>query len=109
VIGPVDNLFEWYRLARFVIAPIFDGSGMKTKVAEAMMYGKKVVGTPEAFSGYEVGQDAGWVCRTPDDFVAAINEACKEIHSPFDPQLRNIYLQKYSFEAAKKKLEAILS
>ena len=38
--------------AALVIAPIFDGSGMKTKVAEALMHGKHVVGTPEAFSGY---------------------------------------------------------
>ena len=53
VIGAVDSLAEWYLKAHFVIAPIFDGSGMKTKVAEALMYGKTVIGTPEAFSGYE--------------------------------------------------------
>ena len=46
VVGAVDHLADWYRDAHFVIAPIFDGSGMKTKVAEALMYGKKIVGTP---------------------------------------------------------------
>ena len=51
VVGAVDSLSKWYRKATFVIAPIFDGSGMKTKVAEALMYGKRIVGTPEAFSG----------------------------------------------------------
>ena len=32
VIIPVDNLHDWYT-ALLYIAPIFDGSGMKTKVA----------------------------------------------------------------------------
>jgi glycosyltransferase involved in cell wall biosynthesis len=108
VIGPVDNLFEWYRDAHFVIAPLFDGSGMKTKIAEALMYGKKIIGTPEAFSGYDVGDSAGWVCRTSDEFVSAITAAQKEIHIPFNEDLRAIYLQKYSFEAAKQRLEKIL-
>lgn len=108
VIGPVEDLADWYRRARFVIAPIFGGSGMKTKVAEALMHGKKVVGTPEAFSGYEETLGIGWVCRTADDFVTAINEAQQEICVSFDPKLRNIYLQNYSFEAAKNRLEKIL-
>jgi glycosyltransferase involved in cell wall biosynthesis len=108
VIGPVDNLAEWYRRAHFVIAPIFDGSGMKTKVAEALMYGKKVVGTPEAFSGYESAIGAGWECRSADEFIAAMNAASMEINSSFDLHLREIYLQNYSFEAAKKRLKMII-
>jgi glycosyltransferase involved in cell wall biosynthesis len=108
VIGQVDDLSEWYRRARFVIAPIFEGSGMKTKVAEALMYGKKVVGTPEAFSGYEVGEDVGWVCRTAEEFVTAMQLAYQEIHSSFDPKLRAIYVENYSFEAAEKRLGKIL-
>ncbi len=108
VLGPVENLAEWYRKARFVIAPIFDGSGMKTKVAEALMHGKKVIGTPEAFTGYESVKCAGVVCRSADEFVAAITAAQEEISIPFDQKLREIYLQKYSFEAAKKRLIEIL-
>ena len=73
VIGAVEDLAPWYLNARLVIAPIFYGSGMKTKVAEALMYGKAVLGTSEAFSGYEeiIGK-AGQVCDTADQFVAAI-------------------------------------
>jgi len=108
VIGSVENLGEWYSLARFVIAPIFDGSGMKTKVAEALMHGKKVVGTLEAFSGYEAAPGAGWVCRTADDFVASINEAQYKVRVSFDPHLRAFYMQNYSFEAAIERLKKIL-
>jgi len=110
VIGAVDNLAVWYRDAHFVIAPIFDGSGMKTKVAEALMFGKKIVGTPEAFSGYEdIVRRAGWCCSTVDDFVAAISCALTEIKLSFDPESRQTYEELYSQSVAKVRLEQILN
>jgi glycosyltransferase involved in cell wall biosynthesis len=109
VVGAVDSLSEWYQNAHFVIAPIFDGSGMKTKVAEAMMYGKKIVGTPEAFSGYEdIAIQVGWLCRTADEFVVAIAEAKSEVDTAFDMTLRVIYLNNYSFPAARERLHEIM-
>lgn len=108
VIGAVDDLAVWYKNAHFVIAPIFDGSGMKTKVAEALMYGKKVVGTPEAFSGYEkIVQEAGWVCSTKEEFIVAVEQAQDVIKLPFDPVLRRIYEELYSYEAARRRLKVI--
>jgi glycosyltransferase involved in cell wall biosynthesis len=109
VVGAVDDLSVWYLAARFVVAPIFDGSGMKTKVAEALMFGKKVVGTAEAFSGYEdVAAEVGWVCATSDEFVAAINQATQRLTKMFDPAMRDIYERRYSSKAAKSRLTAIL-
>jgi len=109
VVGAVDHLADWYRNAHFVIAPIFDGSGMKTKVAEALMYGKKIIGTPEAFSGYEdIDKKVGWVCKTADDFSVAISHAQGLVTKSFDPELRAIYEEKYSFEATKSRLINIL-
>lgn len=109
VVGSVESLAPWYRDAAFVIAPIFDGSGMKTKVAEALMFGKLVIGTPEAFSGYEaVAEQAGVVCATADEFVQAI-QAASSIPAPrFDPHLRALYEQHYSYPAARSRLAAIL-
>ena len=40
VIGSTDDLDYWYNSADIVVGPIFAGEGMKTKTAEAMMYGK---------------------------------------------------------------------
>ena len=110
VIGEVDSLSQWYHDAYFVVAPIFDGSGMKTKVAEAMMYGKKIIGTPEAFSGYEhVVEQAGRICYTADEFVQAIESSDEMVNSSFDPELRKMYEENYSFETAKRRLVYILS
>lgn len=109
VVATADNLVPWHLGASSVIAPIFDGSGMKTKVAEALMYGKTVIGTPEAFSGCEnVADRAGWVCSTADEFVAAINCAVEEIDNSFDPKLRAIYEETYSFCAGVNRLGKIL-
>jgi len=109
VVGAVESLADWYMKAELVIAPIFDGSGMKTKVAEALMFGKKVIGTPEAFSGYDdVADQAGWVCTTADDFVAAFEQAENTVLKSYNPELRSIYEKIYSYPAARSRLQKIL-
>jgi glycosyltransferase involved in cell wall biosynthesis len=107
VVGSVKTLHPYYAGARAVIAPIFDGSGMKTKVAEALMFGKHVIGTSEAFRGYEqIADRAGWVCNGKDGFVAVLNA----LGSPprFDPALRAIYEENYSRAALTRRLSAII-
>lgn len=108
-IGAVDSLSQWYREAHYVIAPIFDGSGMKTKVAEALMFGKKIVGTAEAFSGYEeIADQAGWLCTSASDFVAAMKVADSTINCSFNRDLRTRYETIYSFEAARARMSEII-
>jgi glycosyltransferase involved in cell wall biosynthesis len=110
VIGEVDDVAPWYEGAHFVVAPIFDGSGMKTKVAEALMFGKRIIGTPEAFSGYEAHIAAvGVVCRSAKEFVGAIACELKRDPTPPSSTLRAIYEEHYSFEAAVNRLAAILT
>ena len=109
IVGAVERLADWYHGAYCVIAPIFDGSGMKTKVAEAMMYGKKVIGTPAAFVGYEeVAERAGWICATADEFLDAINRTERLELLPFDPQVRALYDQHHSYSAARSRIARIL-
>jgi polysaccharide biosynthesis protein PslH len=109
VLGAVDALAPVYARARAVLAPIFDGSGMKTKVAEALMFGKRVIGTAEAFSGYEAVADrAGWRCDTADAFVAAISAARAADLKVLDPSLRALYARDHSPDALDRRLPAIL-
>lgn len=109
VVGATDDLEPYYRSATVVIAPIFDGSGMKTKVAEALMYGKRIVGSPEAFSGYEeVVERAGRICRDADDFKRALRDEADRDFVLFDPKLREIYEEHYSPHATRKRLSDIL-
>ena len=109
VVGTVDSLTDWYRDAALVVAPIFDGSGMKTKVAEALMHGKHVIGTPEAFSGY-AGEviGANTVCTKAGEFRAAVERLLAQGPPRFDPAMRALYEGHYSYPAARARMAAIL-
>jgi glycosyltransferase involved in cell wall biosynthesis len=109
VVGAVDSLADWYLNAEFVVAPIFDGSGMKTKVAEALMFGRKVIGTPEAFSGYQsIAGQVGVVCSGADEFVAAINAFERSVDTNEERELRAIYEAEYSQDAFRRKMALVL-
>jgi polysaccharide biosynthesis protein PslH len=110
VIGGVDSVASWYAGAEFVVAPIFGGSGMKTKVAEALMFGKIVIGTPEAFSGYErIVNRAGCVCESAEAFITAVEAVLASPNPRFDPELRRLFNDSYSCQAVKHRMGSIMS
>ena len=71
--GYVADLTARLREAACFIAPIVSGTGIKTKVLEAMAAGVPVVTTPEGVAGLQVahGRDC-FVCRRPADFAEAL-------------------------------------
>lgn len=73
-LGRVEDLNNIYQNSEFIIAPIFGGSGMKTKVAEAAGYGKFVFGSNEALIGYEkyIGEICA-LCKNKEEFIKKIN------------------------------------
>ena len=40
VYGQQNSLKDWYENSIVTVAPIFSGSGMKTKIAESLFFGK---------------------------------------------------------------------
>ena len=108
VIGTVQSIEPYYTDAACVVMPIFEGSGMKVKMAEALMYGKTVFGTKEAFEGYEIDcQKAGGLCNTGEEFVTAMNQFLK---NPvyYNSYNRQIFMEKYSNSNVKTIFEEIL-
>lgn len=104
IVGTVDDISEYYYEADFVLAPIMIGAGMKVKIAEAMMYGKTIIGTPEAFAGYDVNFMKIGVCTND---VAEMDRAilkCKagEYGYRFNEYSRTCFVEKYSSEAVDK-------
>lgn len=69
----VEDLSELMCNALFFVSPIFSGSGSKIKIAEALMYGKYVIGTEESFHGYNIEDIDISICETSDDFIKSIN------------------------------------
>lgn len=70
----VQDLSAYYEDCHIVISPIFIGSGMKVKVAEALMFGKVILGSSLSFQGYKVEDADCYVCDRKEDFINKINE-----------------------------------
>lgn len=106
VIGTVENIESYYLNASCIVAPIFEGAGMKVKTAEALMYGKTIYGTTEAFEGYELEYNkVGGLCNTKEEFIEKINN---DKNITFNEYSRKIFLEKYSFEKTKERFEKFL-
>lgn len=106
LLGYVDNLNKEYNCASGVIAPIFKGSGMKTKTVEALSYGKSVFGTQEAFVGIEGDfTKIGGLCNNAEEFINAINSSD---HKPFNIYSYKLFTQEYSDSVFLTKLKSFL-
>lgn len=110
VLGYVENIEEVYARADAVILPIISGSGMKTKTAEAMMYGKYMFATDEALVGYESYIQDSFVdkCNTKDEFINAINQYIKKDKSCFNQNSRIAYEKNFTLKSTVEKLEFLL-
>jgi len=111
IMGYIENIDELYYNADIVILPIFSGSGMKVKTAEALKYGKFIIASDEALEGYDVDNLKGVIrCSCIENFASAINDFShnyKEQNS-FIEENRQRFLNLYSNEVALKRFKYIL-
>lgn len=99
-VSDAPDLRPYFEEADFIVLPIFSGSGMKVKTCEALMYGKNILGTNEAFEGYDVNVErVGGCCNTTEDFIKRIQYYAENPVPRFNEYSRQIYLEKYSEEA----------
>jgi len=69
--GRVPALQPWYERAHAVVVPVFEGSGTRLKMIEAMAYGRPVVSTPLGSEGLPVRSDEH---LTAEHFIEALDE-----------------------------------
>jgi glycosyltransferase involved in cell wall biosynthesis len=107
--GTVKDPEEVYSNADCVAAPIFDGSGMKVKTGEALRYGKTVVGTREAFTGYHITNGLeGYICEAADEFVMAFKKISDGQPMKVNEASYLYFKEHLSKQAAIKKLKVLL-
>jgi hypothetical protein len=70
--GFVADLDAEFDMQHFFVAPIFTGTGVKTKVLEAMRFGIPVVGTPLALSGLDLPDADRLEWQTPESLAATL-------------------------------------
>jgi len=110
IVGTSSDLNSFYSNCVAVVAPIFDGSGMKTKVAEALMFGKEIYGTPEAFTGYEkINELKNFLCINDKDFISKINLINTSNISLFNQKYRDLYTAHFSMDAHTKRFLEIFN
>lgn len=110
--GFIEDLSTFYYNSDIVISPIFSGGGMKTKTAEALMFGLPIIGTNEAFEGYTINyKEIGDCCNTASEMIEAINsiEANRNILNIYSDNSRNIYINNYSEYIIQNKLNTFLN
>ncbi len=97
VYSDVPDLQPYIESADFMLFPIFDGSGMKVKTCEALMYGKNIIGTTEAFEGYDLDLNlTGACCNTKEEFIVFLNKCSTEKRNRFNAYTRTVFLDEYS-------------
>lgn len=106
VYGFQEELGMFYHFAKMVVSPIFIGAGMKTKTAEALMWGKMIIGTADAFIGYEYHSDCMREANTLEEFVQAIKAHFDETKA-FEAA-RDLFLKNHCSENLMENLQRIL-
>ena len=96
----------FYRETDFVLLPIISGGGMKTKTADALMWVKAIIGTPEVFFGYEVSELHGiYECKTEDDFICAIKNIYEDEIYDFNEAIHQRFVKRHSVEAVTSSVK----
>jgi len=111
VIGTVDEVDPWYYQSDCVVSPIFWGSGIKVKTAEAFMLGRTIVGTKESFVGYDPIAANAIVVDKEAQFVEALQRLYSQIMSGSpkeNAQARVYYIRELSLEAQYARFSAAL-
>lgn len=106
IYGWVENLEKYYLNSDLIIEPIFEGGGMKTKTAEALMFGKYFLATTEALMGYSEMED--YCCNTAEEFAKKIMYYYQHGIERYSSSQRQIYEERYSIDAGAKKIKKAL-
>ena len=113
VVGEVDpeTLDMYYYEADVFISTLFIGGGMKTKIAEAMMFALPIIATEESFQGYNLDYSKiGLKSDIPQEIIMFINSLNKnrKLLKEYSKNSRLQYLKYYSYECSCDYLNKIL-
>lgn len=74
IVDSPETMTPFFEEADLFLAPIFDGGGMKVKIAEAMSYALPVITTNHGAIGYEEAKNSIFVANTDKEFIGCIKD-----------------------------------
>jgi len=109
--GYVADLAARLRDAAFFVAPIVSGTGIKTKVLEAMASGVPVITTPEGVSGLRVEHRRHcFVCGRAAEFPLAVRAlADPGLAAALGENARRYVAENFSPEVLRRKWRAVVT
>lgn len=112
LVASPKSMKPYFEAADMVLVPIFDGGGMKVKVAEAMSYNLPIVTTSHGKIGYKiVDHKNGFIADDPIGFAERIREYFEmslEDKEIFLNDEWDLYKKNYSLEAIYAMIQKIL-
>lgn len=104
MIGKVESLAKYYQNADIVIAPVFEGGGMKMKTIEAFSFGKCLVSTSESLHGYwevipeTLKNKLIFKCDTAQQWIDACNTLLKNDIRKCNEEIISVVKDNFSYE-----------
>jgi glycosyltransferase involved in cell wall biosynthesis len=105
-----EELVAYLRKASVYVGPIRSGTGVKTKIIEAMSYGKAIVAMSRAVAGLsDLCKDALLIQDDPDHFAQAVVSLLRDARqrTALGSRARDVFEREYSFEALLPKVLAV--
>jgi glycosyltransferase involved in cell wall biosynthesis len=110
-LGRVPSVDPYYRAARTVLVPITQGHGISIKTVEAMSYGKPIIGTRQAFRGFDKIMAPGTIAGhadTPEAFRDQMLARAGRARIRDGSRALEVYQQLFSPEIYRRRYDAIL-
>jgi hypothetical protein len=110
ILANITDISDLIKEADCIIMPIFENSGMKVTTCFALMYGKNILATNDAFEGYNIDfQKVGAKCNTANEFIVAIQNFDRNFDRKHNKYSRDLFLERYNDEKAEILFKNLLS
>lgn len=90
LIGPVENIYDYYLNAKCFLGPIFSGAGMKNKFLESFNAGTPVVTTPEGAIGLSLAHGKqGFIGASDTDLLTGMRKILSSSFQEYSSYVKN--------------------
>ncbi len=106
VLGFVDDPYQIITDSKAMLAPLFNGAGIKVKVIEALACGTPVIGTDIAFEGLPKGfENFMLLCNDEKSFAEGIDKISMGIEER--KKTKNTFVQEYTKESITSYIDKL--
>lgn len=104
VIGEVETITPYYENADIVIAPVFDGGGMKVKTIEAISFAKCIISTSESLNGYwevvpdNIKNNLIYRCNTAEEWIEACNALINRSVKKYNEEIFDMFEKYFAYD-----------